>query len=103
MLNFSTLFRYVSIIDSPDKRFGTQLGSLSGGRIILSLQANANAIQAVTIGGRYACIRRQFGMPGEPENAIFEYQMVSYKLISMLAKTIVMQIAAMKLNESWDL
>jgi acyl-CoA oxidase len=55
---------FTSNINSADKRFGVQLGSLSGGRIVLSLYASQNAIMALAIGVRYSCIRRQFSQPG---------------------------------------
>ncbi|EGR32700.1 hypothetical protein IMG5_073500 [Ichthyophthirius multifiliis] len=89
-------------IKNPDKRFGLQLGSLSGGRVIISLQACVNAISALTIGIRYACIRQQFGLPGKPEYPIIEYPLVQYRLLTSLAKVIVMQVASLSLNMLWD-
>lgn len=31
---------------------------------------------ALTIGTRYACIRKQFGLPQQPEQSIIEYPLV---------------------------
>lgn len=72
---------FIAEIDDPDKRysvifalrFAVQLGSLSGGRVILSLYGAIHSLTALTIGIRYATIRKQFGLPGENELSIIEY------------------------------
>lgn len=55
--------RYKTSILNADRRFGLQLGSLSGGRISVSFHANSAAMLGLTIGIRYACVRKQFGLP----------------------------------------
>ncbi|EAS04704.1 peroxisomal acyl-CoA oxidase (macronuclear) [Tetrahymena thermophila SB210] len=94
--------KFKTSIPSADRRFGLQLGSLSGGRIVISMHAGSNAMMALTIATRYACIRKQFGLPGQPENSIIEYPLVQYRLMSSLAKYAVQQVAALNLNQLWD-
>lgn len=69
-------YRFKTSIKSSGKRFGLQLGSLSGGRISITLNSNSLAMLALTIATRYACIRKQFGLPGQPEQSIIEYPLV---------------------------
>jgi len=45
-------------IEDPDKRFAVQLASLSGGRIILTYYGAITSLNALTIGIRYAAIRK---------------------------------------------
>ena len=48
------------IVDSEDKRFGLQLGSLSGGRYMIAMNGSVIGLQALTIALRYSAIRKQF-------------------------------------------
>lgn len=52
--------KFKSIVDNDDKRFGLQLGSLSGGRYMIAMNGANMAMQALTIALRYSSIRRQF-------------------------------------------
>jgi acyl-CoA oxidase len=52
--------KFKSILDSEDKRFGLQLGSLSGGRYMIAMNGSIIAMQALTIALRYSAVRRQF-------------------------------------------
>ena len=47
-------------MNNEDKRFGLHLGSLSGGRYMIAMNASNIALQSLTIALRYSCIRRQF-------------------------------------------
>jgi len=70
---------------NADRRFGLQLGSLSGGRISVSFHANSAAMLGLTIGIRYACVRKQFGLPKQPELSIIEYPLVQHRLMVCMA------------------
>ncbi|CAD8063787.1 unnamed protein product [Paramecium primaurelia] len=89
-------------IEDPDKRFAVQLASLSGGRIILTYYGAITSLNALTIGIRYAAIRKQFGLPGEKEQSILEYPLTQLRLIVPLAQTLVYIIAAKAINNLWD-
>lgn len=93
---------FVSTIKSDDKRFGISLGSLSGGRIALVSQANVVLRNALTIGIRYACVRRQFGLPNQSENCIIEYPLVQYRLFPYLAGSYAYGFAASHLANLWE-
>ena len=54
---------FVSTFKSENKRFGMQLGALSGGRTILALNSIALAINAMAIAIRYTLERKQFSAP----------------------------------------
>jgi len=54
---------FTSPIKSADKRFAYCMGALTGGRIMLTNSANYMLVIALTIGTRFAHIRRQFGAP----------------------------------------
>lgn len=93
---------FTTTIQDPDKRFATQLGSLSGGRITLSLYASVNSVTALTIAFRYAAVRQQFAKPGENEQAILEYPLTQYRLVPKLATTLVYYVASQQLQELWN-
>lgn len=52
--------KFFSIVEGEEKRFGTQLGALSGGRFMIALNSTTMAISALAIAIRYTCVRRQF-------------------------------------------
>ena len=54
---------FVTTEPNDNKRFGLQLGALSGGRTIISLNSVALAINAITIAVRYTLQRKQFSAP----------------------------------------
>lgn len=59
--------KFKCIVDSEDKRFGLQLGSLSGGRYMIAMNGSVISMQALTIALRYSAIRKQFAKsPKEP-------------------------------------
>lgn len=53
--------KFVSSIENNDRRFGMQLGALSGGRVLIAHQTTVLAEVALAIGSRYAMTRKQFG------------------------------------------
>lgn len=93
---------FQSAIKNADKRFGISLGSLSNGRIALSGQANIVLRNALTIGVRYASVRKQFGKPGQPEQSIIEYPLVQYRLMPYLAGSYAYGSAATNLAYIWE-
>jgi len=64
------------------------MASLSGGRVVVAMNAVMNSIIAVTIAGRYSAIRKQFGPPGKPEQAIIEYPLTQYRVLPNVATVI---------------
>ena len=54
---------FVTTEANDNKRFGLQLGALSGGRTILAFNSIALAINAITIAVRYTLQRKQFSAP----------------------------------------
>lgn len=78
------------------------MASLSGGRVVVAMNAVMNSIIAVTIAGRYSAIRKQFGPPGKPEQAIIEYPLTQYRVLPNVATVIAQQLAASHLCIVWD-
>ncbi len=86
--------RYVSEIDSDDRRFFTMLGTLVQGRVSIGGGAlNAGKV-ALTIAVRYANRRRQFGPPGDPTEAtLMTYRSHQRRLLPLLARTYALSAA----------
>lgn len=63
--------KFVTKVENPDKRFGLQLGALSGGRVLITLSSTIMSEIALTIATRYAMLRKQFGPPNKKETTIF--------------------------------
>jgi len=102
---FSTIdnnHEFHSTIKNDDKRFGISLGSLSNGRVALIGQSNVVLRNALTIGVRYASVRRQFGRPGQHEMSIIEYPLVQYRLMPYLAGSYAYGSAATQLAILWN-
>lgn len=95
--------KFVSIVDNEDKRFGIQLGSLSGGRFLIAMSAATNALNALTIAIRYVCIRRQFANKfGEKENLLMEYPLTKRRMMPLLAQCFIYQMGNMEMVGMWD-
>ncbi|RNA13430.1 peroxisomal acyl-coenzyme A oxidase 3, partial [Brachionus plicatilis] len=77
--------KYVSPIKDAKKRFGISLGALSNGRVGLTYFSYCFMNMALTIGVRYAAVRRQFGSDEKSEIPIIEYQLHQYRLMPRLA------------------
>lgn len=81
--------KYQSPFDNIDTRFGQHMSALSGGRGLLSMIINPVALNALTIGFRYACARKQFDNPKKTgEINIIDYPITKLRLIPNLATTI---------------
>lgn len=84
--------KYYSKISSEEKRFGLQLAALSGGRAYLAGNTPCLAMSALAIAIRYTCTRRQFSGPGNDEETfLFDYPLTQYRLVPLLAQTVVYQ------------
>lgn len=55
--------QFFSTVEGEEKRFGTHLAALSGGRFMISMNSLTAASSAIAIAARYACVRRQFNTP----------------------------------------
>ncbi len=78
---------YSSPIDDVNRRFFSMLGTLVRGRISVGGSALAAAEVALSIAGRYALQRRQFGQEGEPEVLLADYRLHQRRLLPLLARS----------------
>ncbi|MEQ2160153.1 hypothetical protein GOODEAATRI_030561, partial [Goodea atripinnis] len=72
-------------LQDANKRFGTFMGALSGGRIFITRMALAKLKMALTVAIRFSAIRQQFGPKDTEEIPILEYQLQQWRLIPYLA------------------
>jgi acyl-CoA oxidase len=78
---------YTSVIDSPGRRFFTQLGALVQGRVSLTgAVVNAQKL-ALDIAIRYGEERKQFPGPDGMERTLLDYQRHQRRLLPLLART----------------
>ena len=68
---------YSSPIDDTGRRFFTMLGTLVRGRVSVGGSASATAEVALTMAGRYALQRRQFGPSPDQEILLADYRVAS--------------------------
>lgn len=76
---------FISKIAKKEKRLGRMLSSLIRGRTSVTSASEANLKNALTIGIRWAAIRKQFGPPEKPEVPILDYQLTRNRLVPHLA------------------
>lgn len=78
---------YTSVIESPGRRFFTQLGALVQGRVSLTgAVVNAQKL-ALDIAIRYGEERKQFPGPDGSERTLLDYQRHQRRLLPRLART----------------
>lgn len=77
---------YSSPIENTNRRFFTMLGTLIRGRVSVGGSASASAEVALSIAGRYALQRRQFG-PSDQEVLLADYRMHQRRLLPLIAKS----------------
>lgn len=78
---------YTSVIDSPGRRFFTQLGALVQGRVSLTgAVVNAQKL-ALDVAIRYGEERKQFPGPDGAERTLLDYQRHQRRLLPLLART----------------
>jgi len=93
---------FKTTIKNSDKRFGIQLGSLSGGRITLCQNSISQLLNAVTIATRFCAVRTQFGPVGKPEQPLLEYQLIQHRLLPWVANVVIYRIAGQSVNQFWN-
>jgi acyl-CoA oxidase len=84
---------YSSPIESPNARFFTMLGTLIRGRVSVGGAASAATEVALSIAGRYALTRRQFGPDDEHEVLLMDYRMHQRRLLPLIATSYAMRFA----------
>src|SRR3954467_14771828 len=90
---------YFSPIENPTRRFFTMIGTLIQGRISVCGASISASKVALTIAVRRALERRQFGPPGEAEEALLmDYRTHQRRLLPALAKTYALSFAQMRLR-----
>ncbi|XP_076251581.1 peroxisomal acyl-coenzyme A oxidase 3-like [Rhynchophorus ferrugineus] len=92
--------QYVTPFKDKNKRHGAALGTLSGGRVMITAMCEAYCTKALTIALRYAAIRRQFGPTEDNEVSLLEYQTHQYRLFPHLATTYVLRVFSTWLVEA---
>ena len=93
--------QFNSPVANPSKRFFTMLGTLVGGRIGIPLAALSATKTGLTIAVRYAHKRRQFGVPGQAEQLIIDYQSHQKRLMPLLANTYALDFALKYLTDRY--
>ncbi|NYJ75766.1 acyl-CoA dehydrogenase [Allobranchiibius huperziae] len=92
--------RYVSDIESSNRRFFTMLGTLVRGRVCVGGGSGAAAKKALAIALRYGSVRRQFEAPGqEEETVVLDYLAHQRKLLPRLAKSYALSFAQNSVTE----
>jgi acyl-CoA oxidase len=81
-------------------RFSSLLATLSGGRGVLAFGCGLMSLKVLNIATSYAMIRRQFHFDGasKPEKLIMEYSTHYLRLMPLLAKSMVLQDAMVKIK-----
>eukprot|EP01017_Pseudomicrothorax_dubius_P041281 TRINITY_DN6583_c0_g1_i3.p1 TRINITY_DN6583_c0_g1~~TRINITY_DN6583_c0_g1_i3.p1 ORF type:complete len:685 (+),score=152.52 TRINITY_DN6583_c0_g1_i3:51-2105(+) len=93
---------FSSEIKNPDKRFGMSLLSLSTGRLAVSQGTLTGLRTGLTIGLRYAAVRRQFGPPdSKEEQVILDYPLTQYRILPLLAKYFALAFAQNSIVDLW--
>lgn len=93
---------FQSLVSNPDKRFAFAMGALTGGRVVLTTSTCTNLTNALAIATRFAHVRRQFGLPNQPETAIIEYPLVQYRLVPQYATLFGIIFANHGLMDDWN-
>jgi len=78
---------YVTSIPSKNKRFGSMVAPLVGGRVLISASALNVSKMALMIATRYAYSRKQFGSKGN-ETPIIEYLTHQRRIFPMIASIV---------------
>ena len=94
---------YTSSIDSPGRRFFTQLGALVQGRVSLDGAATVASKIGLAIAIRYASERRQFaGANPAEEVVLLDYATHRRRLLPLIAETYAMSFAHDQLLDLFD-
>jgi acyl-CoA oxidase len=93
---------YSSPIDNRNRRFFTMLGTLIRGRVSVGGAASAATEVALSIAGRYALQRRQFGPDPEHEILLMDYRMHQRRLLPLIARSYALRFAQNQLVARMD-
>lgn len=92
--------RYASVIESPNRRFFTMLGTLVRGRVCIAAGAGIAARRGISIATRYALKRRQFPAPGRRDGVLLlDYLTHQRRLLPLLARAYAVGFAQNDLNQ----
>ncbi|GAB6023199.1 acyl-Coenzyme A oxidase [Chamberlinius hualienensis] len=83
--DFNAKGKYKASIKDHSKRFSTSLGALTFGRLAIIRICAVNLMKCLTIAVRYSAVRRQFGINGDEELPVLEYQLQQFRLIPSIA------------------
>ncbi|EFQ82208.1 acyl-CoA dehydrogenase, middle domain protein [Aeromicrobium marinum DSM 15272] len=89
---------YSSPIDATGARFFTMLGTLIRGRVSVGGSAGAAGEVALSIAGRYALKRRQFGPEPGTEILLADYRMHQRRLLPLIARSYAYRFAQNQLT-----
>ncbi len=78
---------YTSPVENVNRRFFTMLGTLVRGRVSVGGSASAAAEVALTIAGKYALRRRQFGPSRDSEVLLMDYRTHQRRLLPLIARS----------------
>lgn len=78
---------YTSPVENINRRFFTMLGTLVRGRVSVGGSASAAAEVALTIAGKYALTRRQFGPNPGHEILLMDYRTHQRRLLPLIARS----------------
>jgi len=78
---------YTSPVENVNRRFFTMLGTLVRGRVSVGGSASAAAEVALTIAGKYALTRRQFGPSPDQEVLLMDYRTHQRRLLPLIARS----------------
>ncbi len=93
---------YTSPIDNMNRRFFTMLGTLIRGRVSVGGSASAACEVALSIAGRYALKRRQFGADTDEEVLLMDYRMHQRRLLPLIARSYAYRFAQNQLVARMD-
>ncbi|EFA75614.1 putative acyl-CoA oxidase [Heterostelium album PN500] len=89
---------YVTSIPSKNKRFGSMVAPLVGGRVLIASSALNAAKLSLIIAIRYAYARRQFGSKGN-EIPIIQYLTHQRRLFPLIAATVALNFPVLQLKQ----
>jgi acyl-CoA oxidase len=93
---------YSSPIDNVNRRFFTMLGTLIRGRVSVGGSASAATEVALSIAGRYALKRTQFGPGPGNEILLMDYRMHQRRLLPLIARSYALRFAQNQLVARMD-
>jgi acyl-CoA oxidase len=78
------------------------MGALSLGRAFITSNSLGFTCNALNIGLKYSCVRRQFEGPSKEEQLIIDYPVVRHKLMPMIANAYIFFIVGSEIVKLYD-